>query len=341
MKKLFIFFILLPVFLNARETSIEGIKIDVPEERIISQKENYRIVELTARAKYTNNSNKDIQRTAHYFTMPPDNIKYQKILKMTVSTGGDYQIKPAKNNVDRYIKIYFSIKSRKTREIWVKYILLTIPLNYNKVLEEKTNTFSYPDHVKKYLQPSKYIESDSTIISQIAKKIFNSSKDPVSTAKRAYEYPSKTMKFKRQKKARGAAYAAINKTGDCTEYASLFCALCRASGIPARSYAVFNFRNKRSASFRQPNHSIAEVYFSSIGWIPVDPNLGFGKYTNKSSFGKTSNSVIYLKRDTWTYSRARVRGNYRKNLPVKVTWSTKILKESSTADLIKQRTKQK
>ena len=335
MKKLFLFFIVLPVFLDAGETRAEEIKIKLPEKSIISQRHNYRIIELTARAEYTNKSNKDIERTAHYFTMPPDNLKYQKILKMRVSTGDDYQIKPAKNKVDRHIKIYFSIKSKETKTIWVKYKLLTIPLNYNRILMEQPNTFSYPDHVKKYLKPSKHIESDSRLITSITKKFSRNMQDPVSTAKLAYEYPSKILKFKRQKKARGAVYAVKNKTGDCTEYASLFCALCRASGIPARSYAVFNFSNKKYATFRQPNHSTAEVFLTSIGWMPVDPNLGFGKYKNKSSFGKTSNSVIYLKRDTWTYSRARAEGDFRKNLPVKVAWSIQIISEKSTENLLK------
>jgi transglutaminase-like putative cysteine protease len=61
---------------------------------------------------------------------------------------------------------------------------------------------------------------------------------------------------------------------DCTEYASLMIALCRASGIPARyveGLAVLGEKTKESA---RTEHAWLEVYLPGSGWVPMDPTMG-------------------------------------------------------------------
>ena len=68
---------------------------------------------------------------------------------------------------------------------------------------------------------------------------------------------------------RGALYALKNKTGDCTEYAFLFVALCRASGIPARG--VSGYICDRSQILKPgAYHDWAEFYDGGT-WKLADP----------------------------------------------------------------------
>ena len=71
---------------------------------------------------------------------------------------------------------------------------------------------------------------------------------------------------------RGALFALIQKKGDCTEYAALFVALCRRSGIPARAMGGYVARENMvldPASF----HNWAEFYADGR-WHIADPHAG-------------------------------------------------------------------
>lgn len=69
---------------------------------------------------------------------------------------------------------------------------------------------------------------------------------------------------------RGAAWAWNKRTGDCSEYADLFIALCRARGIPARFCAGYATHLGSSYTMK---HGWAEVFFPKLGWVPFDPIL--------------------------------------------------------------------
>jgi transglutaminase-like putative cysteine protease len=69
---------------------------------------------------------------------------------------------------------------------------------------------------------------------------------------------------------RGAAGALDDGEGDCTDYADLFVALCRARGIPARvaKGVVTDFGDDTS------KHSWAEAWIDDLGWVTFDPLWG-------------------------------------------------------------------
>lgn len=71
---------------------------------------------------------------------------------------------------------------------------------------------------------------------------------------------------------RGALHALVQQKGDCTEYATLFAALCRRAGIPARAmggYVVDRNMALPSAAF----HNWAE-FRAGDRWILADPQIG-------------------------------------------------------------------
>jgi transglutaminase-like putative cysteine protease len=90
----------------------------------------------------------------------------------------------------------------------------------------------------RWLRPEKYIESDSPQVKQLAAEL--RAADPLQTAERMFTWVSSRVRHSGfGGPARGALQALSTRTGDCTEQADLFVALCRAAGIPARPLGGF------------------------------------------------------------------------------------------------------
>ena len=88
---------------------------------------------------------------------------------------------------------------------------------------------------------------------------------------------------------RPAAVGLLRGSGVCDDYSSLFVALCRANGIPARVMIG-------------QNHVSAEVYFPGIGaWFPLDPTAddkpGAALWPRCHAFGLSSRIITHIEND--------------------------------------------
>ena len=92
-------------------------------------------------------------------------------------------------------------------------------------------------------------------------------KDPEAAARAIFAFVRDHVSYRRAPR-RGAQTALEFGQGDCGEYAVLFCALCRAAGIPARP--VYGYI---AAPAWRGWHAWAECWLEGYGWVPVDPNL--------------------------------------------------------------------
>ena len=124
------------------------------------------------------------------------------------------------------------------------------------------------NQLQRYLGPEKYIESDDADINRLAQKLKAS--ESVKTAQNIYRWVADNVRYAGYvKNTRGARYALTHKKGDCTEFANLFVALCRADRIPARiigGYVLKNSAVVKPASY----HNWAEFYLDGV-WNAVDP----------------------------------------------------------------------
>jgi transglutaminase-like putative cysteine protease len=70
----------------------------------------------------------------------------------------------------------------------------------------------------------------------------------------------------------GDVYALLEKLGGkCTDISSVFVALCRASGVPAREIFGLRLGRKAEEDITGYQHCWAEFYMPGYGWAPVDP----------------------------------------------------------------------
>ena len=134
----------------------------------------------------------------------------------------------------------------------------------------------------------------------------------------AYKYPSKHIVYQVQP-ATTALTALKTKKGDCTEYAMMFVAICRAMGIPSRVISLFNF--KKRTKFSNPNHNEAEIYIPKLGWMPIYSNLGQGSENNEYSPGSISDTNIVYSYNVWTWSNYMPNTKHLKGqIKQKTTW---------------------
>jgi transglutaminase-like putative cysteine protease len=144
-----------------------------------------------------------------------------------------------------------------------KVVIITSEI---EVLQTRHSQSSKPDTI--YLEPEPFIESNHHLIVEAADKL--AAKKNKATALNIFNWVSKHIQYQGYvEKNRGAVYALKHRKGDCTEFATLFVALCRAAGIPARYMGGFVASNSAVLTVGD-YHNWAEFYDEGR-WNLVDP----------------------------------------------------------------------
>ena len=89
------------------------------------------------------------------------------------------------------------------------------------------------------------------------------------------------------------------RSGTCRDLSVLFCAACRAQGIPARF--VSGYEREASLQARSHMHAWAEVYLAGGGWRGYDPSQGLAVATSHVAVAAAADPRL----------AAPVSGNYR------------------------------
>ncbi|MFV1951066.1 MAG: transglutaminase family protein [Nitrospinota bacterium] len=147
------------------------------------------------------------------------------------------------------------------------YTTKIITIKADLTLSDTPNPIPVTD-INAFLRAEKYIESDDPGLSRFAKK-FKAPK-PVETVEGIFRWVAENVQYAGYlRNDRGALYALRNKQGDCTEFTSLFVALCRANNIPARGIGGYVCSEN---NILKPNdyHNWAEFYDDDV-WRIADP----------------------------------------------------------------------
>lgn len=145
------------------------------------------------------------------------------------------------------------------------YELVTVNslLNY-EVGEKRKQTH---DSLLKYLNASPFIESDNIELPSDL-KFLETKEDKRLKAKAVYDWIRKNIdRSKHEGKDLGALWALKQKSGDCSEQAYLFVALCRKLKVPSRFLEGYFVEGE---SF----HNWAE-FWDGEKWCLADPHGGF------------------------------------------------------------------
>ena len=235
---------------------------------------------------------------ANLWNPMPFNSSYQQVKQLWFK--GNYS-KFNINTQNKYnAKTFYAKwdKSDKSKIVDIDMIIETknrsVPLNVIK--EASAKNLPIPENIKIYLKPTAHIPTDG-IIKGLADKITKGKTDRFAKVKAIYDWC--TSHTFRDKKVKGCGTGDVGKMvtqkdvedafkngyygGKCTDLSSLFTAILRASGTPARE--VFGIRlgksyfskalgksdNKGFATISTWQHCRTEYYIPGAGWIPADP----------------------------------------------------------------------
>jgi len=158
---------------------------------------------------------------------------------------------------DRSISVTFHAKAKK-----------------RKVANLVEKNIAMPPDVMKYVQAEFWIPSDDKKIKALSKEIIKGKKGILQKARAVYDWTVENTR--RDPNVPGCGVGKVEATlaarsGKCADISSVFVALARAAGVPARE--VFGLRLGRpgETDITDGHHCWAEFYLPGTGWVPVDP----------------------------------------------------------------------
>lgn len=158
---------------------------------------------------------------------------------------------------------------------------LHFEVEYDVVRHERIGFATPPKVVKTALPPQERqfdLQPDalvpvSGLPADLAKQVTQGKTDPVEKARAIYDYVFTTLKYDKTGTGWGRGdvlYACDAKKGNCTDFHSLFIAMARSQGIPARFEIGFPLPADKHSGEVAGYHCWSDFYVDGKGWIPVD-----------------------------------------------------------------------
>lgn len=226
----------------------------------------------------------------------PEDAVFQRLISITIE--GNYDKTSINANNDFGAKTVFATwnKDAKNPTITVKFEIETLDWEIAEQgslkYYEAPETIHYPKEVAVYLEASEQIALDG-IVKETADKIIGNEKNPLEQARLIHKWVSANMR--RDNSVIGCGLGNVKEilesgdlSGKCTDINSVFVALARAVGIPARE--MFGIRVGKSVKLNQysksafggaddkgfsnitgAQHCRAMFYLAGFGWVPCDP----------------------------------------------------------------------
>jgi hypothetical protein len=132
------------------------------------------------------------------------------------------------------------------------------------------------------LEPTRYVESDQEVIIELARRAVGDTRDVAEAARRIETFVADYVTDKSLSVGyASAAEVAASRQGDCTEFAVLTAALCRAVGIPAQVVTGLAYVSQwRDFENGFGGHAWVQAYLGDR-WVGLDAafkSIGLGGY---------------------------------------------------------------
>ena len=121
----------------------------------------------------------------------------------------------------------------------------------------------------------------------LAEKVAQDKTAPLDKARAIYDYVFANMRYDKTGTGWGhgdVLYACDAKKGNCTDFHSLFIAMARSQGIPARFEIGFPLPPDKHSSEIAGYHCWADFFEPQHGWIPVDISEAWKHQEKKDYF---------------------------------------------------------
>jgi len=200
-----------------------------------------------------------------------DNFQEVKVLSVT----GDLPLK--RTHESKYGNEMYFAESSKAKQTELHFEIV-----YDVVRHERLTLGMFAPHLeavalkekerKEYLAPDALVPITG-LPAELAVKVTDGKTVPLEKARAIYDYVFTTMRYDKTGTGWGRGdvlYACEAKKGNCTDFHSLFIAMARSQGIPARFEIGFPLPPDKRAAEIAGYHCWADFFEPIHGWIPVD-----------------------------------------------------------------------
>lgn len=212
-----------------------------------------------------------------WFTLPQE-TSHQEVANLKIASPFPYRIERDSTEGSRFL--YVEVISPQVREFSVT---TTFELTRREVLRQLAGARPGPlseaerRNLAPYLKANKYVIIDDRI-RQIAREIVGDEKNPLVAARRIYDYVLNYADYwvidpahNKASPVGSTEYCLTTRTGNCTDFQSLWTSIARAAGIPTRIvYGSFFKKELDGKDVDQSYHCWTEFYVSKLGWISQD-----------------------------------------------------------------------
>jgi transglutaminase-like putative cysteine protease len=143
-----------------------------------------------------------------------------------------------------------------------------------KVSDLKESDEPIPIEVKKYLKPNWWIPTDGEV-KEIAEGVTKNKRGILGRSRAIYDWVVENTYRDPNIPGCGLGKVEITlakRSGKCADISSVFVALARAAGVPAREVFGLRLGQDRDQDITNGYHCWAEFYLPGKGWVPVDPS---------------------------------------------------------------------
>ena len=206
-----------------------------------------------------------------------------------ISATGDLPLKKTRESRRGNEMYYAETSKAKQQELHFEVV-------YDVVRHERLTFGIYAPHLetvklsdrerKEYLAPDALVPTTG-LPAELAVKVTEGKTTPLEKARAIYDYVFTTMRYDKTGTGWGRGdvlYACDAKKGNCTDFHSLFIAMARSQGIPARFEIGFSLPEGQKEGTVPGYHSWAEFYVNGIGWVPVDAGGGSQDPSKRDDF---------------------------------------------------------
>jgi transglutaminase-like putative cysteine protease len=131
-----------------------------------------------------------------------------------------------------------------------------------------------PADVRPYLESSLWLPSDDPSVKRTAAQIVAGKSTVLARARAIYDWMVEHTRQDPRIPGCGTGdvdRALAVRSGKCADLSSVYVALARAAGVPAREVFGLRLGKRGEVDITHGHHCWAEFYLPGTGWVPVDP----------------------------------------------------------------------
>ncbi len=284
----------------------KDIEVTVGKQELVIDPIKQHTFDVEIECTLKNNSNILLKDLECYLRTPQSYFPYQQIISTSPSISKYDEVFDDSRNLLTHMTLGDSVTLGEGKAIKASITSKVSMYEYDfKKLETKDLDYEMGDRdLVDYTQEDIFIDSHSTTILNAVKKAAGNEIDPLKKAQKIYNYIARNIYYDfaraEEKNYEFMDSSEILKVGKgvCADYAILYTAMLRASGIPARIIAgipVMLILGEKDQEL-DVGHAWVEVKLPGYGWIPVDITQEYG-FMNSDYFlnlaTEKGNSFLY------------------------------------------------